>query len=187
MADYEDPYIGSVDLWAGNFAPRGWSFCAGQLLAIAQWDVVFALIGTFYGGDGVQTFKLPDLRGRIPVGVGRSPGTSDYSLGEMAGTESMILTTNNLPIHNHTATGSFVPLAGTTETSPVNDPTDKYFSLTTGDDGKIYTPVANSIMGSTPATITLANNGNSQPISMVQPYLAVNYIFCMEGVFPSRN
>ena len=96
-----EPYLGSIVMFAGNFEPRGWAFCAGQILSISQNSALFAILGTTFGGNGIQTFALPDLRGRGPVGTGQGPGLSDIVLGEMAGTENVTLTAANMPSHNH--------------------------------------------------------------------------------------
>src|SRR5947208_9160321 len=97
-----EPYLATVAMFAGNFAPRGWALCNGQIMSIAQNTALFSLLGTTYGGDGVTTFALPDLRGRAPVGQGQGPGLSNLSLGESSGTENITLISANMPIHNHT-------------------------------------------------------------------------------------
>ncbi len=184
MASGTEPLIASVDLWPCNFAPLGWAFCAGQLMPISQNQALFALIGTIYGGDGRTTFALPDLRGRVPVGVGQGPGTSDYVLGENSGSEIAALTINNLPQHTHNASGTVTPGAGTGKITTSGDPTGNYPAQTTT---TIYTGTNNAQMGQSPVTVTVQPAGGSQPFSIVQPYLALNYIIALEGVFPSRN
>ena len=182
------PYIASIDMWAPNFAPRGYAFCAGQILAISSNTALFSLIGTFYGGNGTSTFQLPDLRGRVPVGAGQGPGTSFYNLGEMGGTESTFVTLNNMPSHTHTATGNVTPIAGTgIKISRVNDPTEAYPAQLGGTQIGIYTQTNNARMGTSPVTVTVGNTGGSQPIVILQPYTAVNYIIATQGIFPSRN
>src|SRR5690349_13883210 len=96
-----EPFIGEIIMFAGNFAPRGWAFCQGQILSIAQNTALFSILGTTYGGNGQTTFALPDFRGRVPVGQGQGPGLSSYVLGEVSGTESTTLLTTNMPVHNH--------------------------------------------------------------------------------------
>src|SRR5438552_9926027 len=102
------PYVGEIRMFGGNFAPAGWAFCQGQIIPISQNDTLFNLIGTTYGGDGQETFGLPDLQGRVPVHNGTGPGLSTYVIGEKSGVESVTLTTNQIPIHSH------VPLANST-------------------------------------------------------------------------
>jgi len=170
-----EAFIGSIILFAGNFPPRGWAFCQGQILGIAQNSALFAILGTNYGGNGTQTFGLPDLRSRVPVGQGQGPGLSNVSLGEVSGTETVTLLAAQMPTHNHALIGG----GSATQVSPVGN-----FS---GEDPNGST----QIYASTPAgpmnaaAITLA--GGSQPFSIMQPFLGLNYIICLEGIFPSRN
>src|SRR5215213_5859350 len=104
-----DPYIGEIRMFAGNFAPRGWALCNGQLLSISQNTALFSLLGTMYGGNGQTTFALPDLRGRVPLHFGQGPGLSNYVEGEVGGTETVTLTTGEMPSHNHGANGNQAP------------------------------------------------------------------------------
>lgn len=179
-----EPYLGNVTVFAGNFAPRAWMFCQGQLLAIAQYDALFALIGTTYGGDGQTTFALPDLRSRVAVHQGQGQGLSMYTLGEASGTESTTLLSLNLPVHNHSITAFNVLQAASTATTGANVPTNAYpaagetmyVNSTDGTMMGVY-----SSMSSTPIA------GGSQPVSLLQPFLAMNYIIAVEGIFPSRN
>src|SRR6478672_10112699 len=97
-----EPFLAEIIMFAGNFAPRGWAFCQGQILSIAQNTALFSLLGTTYGGNGQTTFALPDLRGRVPVGTGQGPGLSNYDLGQVSGSESVTLTVSQMPAHNHT-------------------------------------------------------------------------------------
>ena len=197
-------YIAQVIMFAGNFAPRGWAFCQGQQLSIAQYTAVFALLGTTYGGNGQTTFGLPDMRGRVAVGTGQGPGLPLVDLGEMGGVPSTTLLITNLPAHNHTATfnGSTSVLnsaqvAGTNQQAQASPQS----MLARGIDGspngtaipKIYAPNA-SVTQIVPlgglnvaGTVTVGVNGGSQPFSIMQPYLGMNFIICLEGIFPSRN
>jgi microcystin-dependent protein len=171
-----ESFLASLLIFAGNFAPRGWAFCNGQIMSIAQNTAVFALVGTTYGGDGVTTFALPDLRGRVPIHFGQGPGLSNYDLGQVAGSETTTLLISNLPAHNH-------GLHATSETGSTSAPVGAYLGNTGALDkeyntsGTVVSMNANSI----------ALTGGSQPFQILQPYLALNYIFCMEGIFPSRN
>lgn len=181
-----EPYLGNVTVFAGNFAPRAWMFCQGQLLAIAQYDALFALLGTTYGGDGQTTFALPDLRSRVSIHAGQGPGLSNYVLGEMSGTESVTLLSMNLPVHNHSllAPLSLQQSASTATSSGVSSPANAYpasgaMSYFSSSDG--------TKMGSYSSLSTTPIAGANQPVPILQPYLAMNYIIAVEGIFPSRN
>jgi microcystin-dependent protein len=180
---FVDPYLGTMTVFAGNFAPRAWMFCQGQLLAIAQYDALFALIGTTYGGDGQTTFGLPDLRSRVANHQGQGPGLSNYILGQMSGTESVTLTTAQCPGHSHqfisiTGTAPATSVAGTLSSASNAVPAGVQIYSNSPDGGTMN---ANLSMGVTvPA-------GGSQPFSLLQPVLAMNYIIAVEGIFPSRN
>jgi microcystin-dependent protein len=170
-----EPFVGQITMFAGNFAPRGWAYCDGQLLAISQNDVLFSLLGTIYGGDGRTTFGLPDLRGRVPIHVGQGPGLTNRPIGAKSGSETVTVTTNQMPAHNHALNASTDP-AG--DTSPVGNVT----ATSTG--ASIYggtgTPVDL-------ATSAVANTGGSQPHSNVMPFLCVSFIIALFGIYPSRN
>lgn len=197
-----EPFIGEIMMFAGNFVPRGWALCNGQLLSISQNSALFAILGTTYGGDGETTFALPNLQGRVPVHAGRSPGTSQYNLGETNGTENVTLTINELPAHNHT-----VALSGTGDVSVAqgactaagNTPTPgpntvpakvpggvsgiSAYSTTAPDTTllPVRTTTAVNVSGNTGAV------GKNLPVPIVQPYVVVNFIIALQGVFPSRN
>lgn len=175
-----DAYIGDIRLFAGNYAPRGWMLCAGQLLSISQYDVVFALIGTSYGGDGVTTFQLPDLRGRLPVGQGNGPGLTPYVLGQAFGAEAVTLVSQQMPSHTH----SFC--ASTANPSTSSSPTNNVFAHSNTDN--IYTPLPAT--GADPQVMNTASvqlAGGTQPHNNIMPTTAINYIMCVEGIFPTRN
>jgi microcystin-dependent protein len=166
-------------MFAGNFAPRGWAFCAGQILSIAQNTALFSILGTTFGGNGQTTFALPDLRGRSAVGVGQGPGLSNIQLGEMAGTETVTLTIANMPSHNHLIN---CDNTGQSSTAPsglipgLSD--DRTTSL------PIYSGnAANATMN--PAMV--GSSGNGLPFNVRDPYLGINFIIALEGIFPSRN
>jgi microcystin-dependent protein len=163
-----DPIIGQIILVSFDWAPRGWALCNGQLIAIQSNSALFSLLGTTYGGDGIRTFALPDLRGRVPIHYGQGPGLSPYVIGEASGFEQVSLTTANLPAHSHTATvssaaggrgGNVLAAAGQTN----NGPNDLVLS---------------------PGTIGFT--GSNVPHENRQPYLAMNYIIATEGIYPSR-
>jgi microcystin-dependent protein len=160
------PYIGEIRLFAGNFAPLGWLFCQGQLLPISQYDVLFNLIGTTYGGDGQETFALPNLASRIPMHVG--PG---YVLGEEGGFEQVTLTTVQLPLHSHAAQGSNAGASA----SPAN----AVWASST------YSAYSDQSPDAAMAPTALAPSGGSQPHENMPPFLAINFIIATEGVYPS--
>ena len=170
--------IGEIRMFAGNFAPRNWAFCAGQLLSISQNTALFSILGTTYGGNGQTTFALPDLRGRVPVGTGTGPGLPSVNLGEVSGTPTVTLLVSNLPAHNH-------PLNAVTEAGSSATPTGNLLA-NTGALDKEYAPAAGNTATAMGAT-AIGNTGSSTPINNMQPYLGMNYIICLFGIFPSRN
>lgn len=171
-----DPYLGEIKTFAGNFAPAGWALCQGQLLSIAENDALFSLIGTTYGGDGVSTFALPSLASRIPLHQGTGPGLSPKVTGELGGSETVTLTTGQLAAHNHTAVCS-----NTTGNSA--SPINSYWSTDPGSNTGAYSTASSSTMAAT----AIGNTGGGQPHNNVQPYLVINYIIALEGIYPSRN
>jgi len=172
--------IAEIRLFAGNFAPRGWAFCQGQILSIAQNTALFSLLGTTYGGNGQTTFALPDLRGRVPVGTGQGPGLPSVNLGEMAGAPTHTLISTEMPAHNHTAQATGVSSAGNTTA-----PGGAAWAGSTARDNVYSTSAPNTPMAANTVSVGLA--GGSQPHNNMQPYLGMNYIIALEGVYPSRN
>ena len=173
-------------MFAGNFAPRGWMLCQGQLLSISQWTAVFALVGTTYGGNGQTTFGIPDFRGRIPLGTGTGAGLPSVDLGEMAGVQNTTLILPNLPMHNHTLTGTLTAKANNNVGGLSTDPTNRYLGGAanyTSDSGDITVMNAGTLL----STLQVGINGSNTPFSNQSPFLGINYIFCVEGIFPSRN
>lgn len=176
-------YISEVRMFAGNFAPGAWNFCDGSLQSIAVYTALFSLIGTTYGGDGQTTFALPDFRGRIPIGTGQGPGLSNYDLGQVSGTESVTITTAQMAAHTHQSSVN-INIPATTLAGNVPAPTGNILGALNG----AYTQeTADSAIAPFNATVTLNPVGSNMPFSIMQPYLALNYIICMEGIFPSRN
>jgi microcystin-dependent protein len=169
----QEGFIGEVKLFAGNFAPRNWAFCDGQLLPISQNQALFSIVGTMYGGDGRTTFALPDLRARVPVGVGTGPGLSTVTQGQKQGSETATLTTAQLPSHEHKL-DNVAEVDIKTSPGNTNNKTETQ---------KVLTPVTTA--GST--TVTTTNTGGSQPVSIKPPSLGLRYIICITGIFPSRN
>lgn len=170
-----DPFIGQISLVAFNYAPQGWAKCEGQLLPIAQNQALFALLGTTYGGDGMTTFALPDLRGRVPMGDGNGPGLTPRVLGEKSGSETNTLTIAQMPMHNHTVNASTVD-------GDQNLPTGSIPANTKALDKEYTSTAANTTMS--PSMIGVA--GGSQPVNNVQPYTTLTYIIALQGVWPSR-
>jgi len=174
------PFLGHIAMFAGNFAPRGWADCSGQLLAISQNEALFAIVGTTYGGNGQTTFALPDLRGKTPVHSGNSngPGLSPRVLGEIGGVENVTVLTGQLPQHNHLLSASS---AGGNSVSPQN-------ALISTDPGGAS---AGFSTNPPPNTALLASAvspaGGNQPHNNMPPFLTIRYIVAMEGIFPSRN
>lgn len=169
-----EPYIGQISMFAGNFAPRGYLFCQGQLLAIAQNTALFSLLGTTYGGNGQTTFALPDLRSRLPVHTGQLPGGESYVAGQTGGTETVTLQLANLPPHNHGPLGA--------STTPTSATANSGLTIAGGINRFRPGPATQSLA---PASMT--STGNSQPHENIQPYLCINFIIAVEGLYPSRN
>ena len=173
------PILGEIRMFGGTFAPRGWMFCQGQILAISTNDALFALLGSIYGGDGQSTFALPDLRGRAPLHAGQGQGLSAYTEGRVSGVESVTLTTTQLPAHNHTFQSQCnTDSSKTTAFSGAN----AYPGATSA---ASYAAATDGMTGSAQGTGGIT--GGSQPHENMQPFLAVNFIIATEGIFPSRN
>ena len=206
-------YIGEIRGFGGNFAPRFWSFCQGQLVSIAQNTALFSILGTTYGGDGRSTFALPDLRGRIPLSEGRGPGLSPRPLGQRSGTEDVTLNVLQFPNHFHfmNAQAGAVTGSGSVQTNAVTgdtagnqfSPDDAYWAESQAGGspaGKVYnTGTANATMAAdavqlnltglalNTAVINLSPTGSSHDHTNLQPYTVINWVICMQGVFPTRS
>ncbi|WP_270090704.1 phage tail protein [Sphingobacterium sp. SYP-B4668] len=178
-----EPFLGMICTFGFNFAPRGWAICGGQLIAIQQNSALFALIGTYYGGNGQNTFGLPDLRGRVMIGAGQSPGLSNYNIGEVGGAENFTLTINQLPAHSH-----FIP--ATTSAGNTSNPTNARLAASpkvgSGPNASTLNTYSNDTAAAN-ATMPTQIIGNNLPTPLIQPYLAVNHCIAIEGIFPSRN
>jgi microcystin-dependent protein len=169
------PYVGEIRMFAGNFAPNGWMFCEGQTLPIAENEVLFQLIGTTYGGDGEETFNLPNLASRVPIHMGTGPDGTTYQIGEMAGTEQETLTTQQVPAHSHPMVASldnalFPQLSNNLPAAPTAIDT--------------YRAVAANVPLHASA---VQPQGGSQPHENTQPFLCINFIISLFGVFPSQT
>ncbi|OGU37230.1 MAG: hypothetical protein A2068_11155 [Ignavibacteria bacterium GWB2_35_6b] len=189
-------------MFGGNFAPRNWALCNGQLLSIAQNTALFSILGTTFGGDGRVTFALPDMRGRVPVHAGTGTGLTTRDLGESSGLETVALIPDEMPYHNHTATltapgytgavtsKAFTGRGGTATNDPINN-----FPAPAPTGTNIYNSSSSGVMGSsdvtitqsTPGSVAINNSGSSQPHENMQPYLCVNFVICLVGTFPTRD
>jgi len=163
------PYVGEIRMFAGNFAPAGWMFCEGQLLPISEYETLFNLIGTTYGGDGQSTFALPDLRGRLPIHQGNG-----FTLAETGGVETVTLSVPQIPAHSH-------PFLGTTDLANATSPSGAVLGQLSGG-VKIYTAVTGA---SAMSPSMIGSTGGSQPHDNFQPYLCIDFIISLFGVFPS--
>ena len=186
-----NPFLGEIIMFGGNFAPRGWATCDGQLLSIASNTALFSILGTTYGGNGVSTFALPDLRGRVPIHVGQGPGLSSYVLGEESGTENVTLNTTNIPSHHHTLSeaNAKIAIGARTDAPNASVPNGGFLGAS-----NIY------VSGQTTANASLKVGvvefgagaatdltGGSIPFSIIQPFLCVTFIIALQGIFPTRN
>jgi microcystin-dependent protein len=203
-----EPFLGEIRMVGFNFAPRGWAFCQGQIMSIAQNTALFSLLGTVYGGNGQTTFGLPDLRGRSPVGTGQGGGLSDIVVGEMSGSENVTLLTNQMPAHNHALPAENVPVSVTgpvaipasTTTASVGSPANAvpaapssggrpfaiYNSSQSGSDTLAPFNVTLTGSAAVPANST-GVSGNNFPVPLRNPYIGINFVIALQGIFPSRN
>ena len=170
-----EPFIAEVRIFAGNFAPRSWAFCNGQLLPISQNTALFSLIGTTYGGDGRTTTALPDLQDRVPMHPGRGPGLTDRRLGQKGGVETVTLTEQQMPNHRHSMTAS---------PSPGEQPGPANNAFARGVGGSLYGADTDQVAM---ANETMPETGGSGPHNNLQPYLAINFIIALTGLYPSRS
>ncbi|MCZ4318149.1 tail fiber protein [Aequorivita viscosa] len=169
-----EPFLGEIVMFGGNFAPRGWALCDGQLLPISQNQALFSLLGTTYGGDGRTTFALPELRGRVAMHAGAGPGLSPRPLGQKSGVENVTLTTAQIPAHNHAV------VLNAKEEGDKDNPNGAYIA---GDGTNAFGATSDIAM----AAPQVGNTGGSQDHNNLQPFQCVNYIIALQGIFPSRN
>lgn len=170
-----DQYLGEIRMVGFNFAPYGWALCNGQILSIAQNTALFSLIGTYYGGDGITTFALPNLQSRTPIHQGQGIGLSPYVIGQNGGNENITLTTQQMPQHNHN-----VAVLGLN--AGTNKAANSFLADSTS--GNIYTTNAPN---TTLNTNSISFAGSSQPHTNIQPYLCITFIIALQGIYPSRN
>ncbi len=174
-----EPFTAEIRIFAGNFAPRGWAFCDGQLLPIAENTALFSLIGTTYGGDGRTTTALPNLQGRAPMHPGRGPGLTSRRLGQKVGTETVTLSEAQIPSHSHTARGQ-------TGAGNAGQNVDNTVSIARAVQGQLYqTNTSGNPVDL--ASATLSTTGGSQAHTNLQPFLAINFIIALVGLYPSRS
>lgn len=189
------PFIGTIQPFAFNFAPRNWAQCNGQLLSISSNTALFSLLGTQYGGNGTTTFALPNLQGRSMLHQGNLAGGSTYVIGQTGGTESVTLTTANLPSHSHTFSGASSALNATTVKSTGQSPAAGMLLGKSVDSSGTAVPLIYAPAGSTPTVAlgglnvagTIGNTGSSVPVAISDPYLVINVCIALFGIFPSRN
>ena len=170
-----EPFLGEIRIVGFGFAPQGWALCNGQVLSIQQNTALFSLLGTQYGGDGVQTFALPNLQSRVPVHQGQGPGLTPYTIGEVTGAESVTLTQGQIPAHQH----SVAPVSSD-QAQDTNRPGGAFPTT-----GGIYASTQGG--GAPMAPAVSSPTGGSQPHSNIQPLLVVNFVIALEGIFPSRS
>lgn len=183
--------IGEIRMFAGNFAPKTWAFCSGQIVNIASNTALFSILGTTYGGNGTTTFALPDLRGRMAVGQGTGPGLNTITLGQQGGTETVTLTTGNMPAHTHVGAGNFSGSWAMPASSDGGGATPTGNIIATPG-SNMFDPNSDAQLAAAPISGNLGNpviqpSGGGAPFSVLGPYLAVYYIICQFGIFPSRN
>ena len=176
-----DEFMGVIKIFGGNFPPSGWAFCNGQLMSIAQYSALFSILGTTYGGDGQTTFALPDLRSRVPVGMGQGPGLPSIEEGEQSGEVNHTLLLTEIPMHTHSKSvnSANASLSAATAGSSLATPVSAAGAPTLG--------FNTSTPDTTLSAASIGISGGSQPHNNMQPYLGTNYIICLEGIYPSRN
>ena len=179
-----EPYVGQLMLFAASFAPRGWAACDGQLLSIAQNQVLFSIIGTTYGGDGVRTFALPDLRGCVATQCGQGDKLTNVAYGQSYGVSGNVLTAGQMPEHTHAASGTVSIEVNPGDDEESETPVGAYLRKQSKN---TYATTANASMGAVPVSLNVANAGLNQPANNTQPSLVMMYCIALSGVYPSRN
>jgi microcystin-dependent protein len=172
-----DQFVGEIRIVGFNFPPVGWAYCNGQLMPLSQNTALFSLLGTFYGGDGKSTFALPDLQGNAPISQGQGPGLSDRFLGEQSGNAQVTLLTSEIPMHNH-------PVGVLSDPGDLKSPPLRTLARSTG--GSAYSPAAaGTLISMNPQSVGPA--GSSLPHNNMQPYLTLNFVIALQGIFPARQ
>ncbi|AUM67691.1 phage tail protein [Pseudomonas fluorescens] len=192
-------FMGTIQPFAFNFAPNGWALCNGQTLGISQYQALFSLLGTYYGGNGTTNFMLPNLQGRMLLGQGSGLGLTQRVIGEVAGTENVTPTINNLPTHSHTMAGltaSTTLQLANPASNPVNTPTATNAFIGTSGTGPGAANIYSDQLGASPVPVkgvsttidgTISPTGNGLPLPIMNPFLAINFSIALNGLFPSRN
>lgn len=170
-------FIGEIRIFAGNYAPRNWAFCDGQVVSTSQFDALFSLLGTIYGGDGRTSFAFPDMRGRIPTHFGTGPTLTEHLIGSKFGTETVTLTLNEIPAHEH-------PMMVSKDSGFTNDPTGQVPGTTPAE---FYTVPTDQSKVTSLMPNTVGSSGGNQPHSNLMPTLCINFILSLQGTYPSRN
>ena len=193
-------YLGTIQVFGGNFAPKNWTLCHGQLLSISQYPDLYKILGTIYGGDGKTTFALPDLKGRASIGAGTGTNLTPVILGQKGGSETATLTVSEIPAHNHTAafqsseaSGTVNPSAFSGRASLSDDPTNN-FPAKTQAGNEIYSDASDVEMGQSDVNVNVSDvqmeiekTGGNNSFNIRNPFLGVNYIICINGIFPSQS
>jgi microcystin-dependent protein len=174
------PFLGEIKMFGGNFAPRNYALCNGQVMSIAQNTALFSILGTTYGGNGVQTFALPNMQGRVPMHWGSGAGLSTYVVGESGGTENVTLLQTQMPSHTHLVNA-------TTAAGIASSPASALLASPSDSQGGQVTEYATGNPNTTLAPTSIAATGGSQPHANIQPFLCVSFIIALQGIFPSRN
>ena len=175
-----DPFIGQIMMFGGNFAPRGWAMCNGQLLDISQNAALFSILGTTYGGDGRTTFGLPDLRGRLPMHFGQGPGLSNHNLGQKGGAETVTLNESQLPGHNH-------GMAGSTSAATSRSPAGAFPASAFVDGVRTAVETYGTSSDTTLNAGVITPSGGGQAHDNMPPFGVINFVIALQGIFPSRN
>ncbi|MDI9308851.1 MAG: tail fiber protein [Limnohabitans sp.] len=182
-----EPFIGEIKIFGFNFAPIGYAFCWGQQMSIAQNSALFALLGTTFGGNGVQTFNLPDLRGRLPIGQGSGPGLNSIQMGEMSGVNNITILPSNMPVHNHGLSTVSVKVIASSGIADEASASGNYLATSATNIYSGNGPTPNTFVGSTQVSGATDPSGGSIPMGIMNPYLGLNYCIATTGIFPSRN
>jgi len=191
-----EPYLGELKLIAFNFAPKGWAFCNGQLLPINQNQALFSILGTTYGGNGQTSFALPNLQGRVALGVGQGSGLSNYTLGQQSGLETATLAVDTIPAHTHASSVGTLAIAAVSGPATQQSPANAFLAAEVAGVTATYsnaTPdttmatAVNGGNGSVAGAPSISPTGGNQPFSILQPYLTLWYVIALVGIFPSRN
>lgn len=179
----QDNFIAEIRIFAGNFPPKGWAFCDGQIMPISQNTALFSLLGTTYGGDGKTTFALPNLNGCTPIGFGNGPGLTPRSEGEQGGVDVVTLQTTEMPAHSHIVNGGSLNVPGYQGTGNSDTPVNSY----SANCPKAYNSTADTKMNTTGSTAEIGVSGGNQPHNNLQPYLVLRYIIALQGIYPPRS